>query len=164
MTVDSNSIDLSSLMTEHLERAEPDLLRSILKTFVNALMPAEVDAIWGTLMASATRNGRPRRPDCRTVAEPDIAVAQVRAVDANVRPAGPLLVEIPDVSLPTRTGLVSACEARLREWHKRSSEGSPCRGGVSQLGRLGCPRRAEAASGVGTPVPRSRCPAPRRGG
>ena len=47
MTVDSNSMDLSSFTAEHLERAEPDLLRSILKTFVQALMSAEADAIWG---------------------------------------------------------------------------------------------------------------------
>ncbi len=34
MTVDPNSIDLSSFMAEHLERAEPDLLRSMLSTLV----------------------------------------------------------------------------------------------------------------------------------
>ena len=34
-------------MAEHLERAEPDLLRSMLKTFVEALIGAEADAICG---------------------------------------------------------------------------------------------------------------------
>lgn len=36
MTADPNIVDLSSFMSEHLERAEPDLLRSMLKTFVQA--------------------------------------------------------------------------------------------------------------------------------
>ena len=40
MTVDPNSIDLSAFMAEHLECAEPDLLRSMLSTFVQALMSA----------------------------------------------------------------------------------------------------------------------------
>ena len=47
MTVDPNSIDLPALMAEHLQRAEPDLLRSMLSTFVQALMSAEADAICG---------------------------------------------------------------------------------------------------------------------
>ena len=47
MTVDPNAIDLAEFMTEHLERAEPDLLRSMLNTFVQALMSAEADAICG---------------------------------------------------------------------------------------------------------------------
>jgi transposase-like protein len=34
-------------MAEHLQRAEPDLLRSMLLTFVQALMSAEADAICG---------------------------------------------------------------------------------------------------------------------
>ena len=47
MTVDPNSIDLPAFMAEHLQRAEPDLLRSMLHTFVQALMSAEADAICG---------------------------------------------------------------------------------------------------------------------
>ena len=47
MTADPKSIDLSEFMAEHLERAQPDLLRSLLKTFVEALMGAEADAICG---------------------------------------------------------------------------------------------------------------------
>jgi transposase-like protein len=34
-------------MAEHLQRAEPDLLRGMLSTFVLALMSAEADAICG---------------------------------------------------------------------------------------------------------------------
>ncbi len=47
MTVKPDSIDLAAFMSEHLERAEPDLLRSMLSTFVQALMGAEADAICG---------------------------------------------------------------------------------------------------------------------
>jgi putative transposase len=37
MTVDPNSIGLAQVMTEHLERAEPDLLRDLLRVFVQAV-------------------------------------------------------------------------------------------------------------------------------
>ena len=47
MTVDPNSIDLPAFLAEHLQRAEPDLLRNMLSTFVQALMSAEADAICG---------------------------------------------------------------------------------------------------------------------
>jgi putative transposase len=47
MTVDPNSIDLPTFMAEHLQRAEPDLLRAMLSKFVQALMSAEADAICG---------------------------------------------------------------------------------------------------------------------
>ncbi len=47
MTVDPNSIDLPTFMAEHLQHAEPDLLRSMLSRFVQALMSAEADAICG---------------------------------------------------------------------------------------------------------------------
>jgi transposase-like protein len=60
-------------MTEHLERAEPDLLRSMLKTFVEALMSAEADAICGAPYGvrrderTSSRNGyRAREWDTRT--------------------------------------------------------------------------------------------------
>jgi hypothetical protein len=57
MTVDPNCIDLPAFMAEHLERAEPDLLRSMLSTFVQALMSAEADAICGAPTASGRRGG-----------------------------------------------------------------------------------------------------------
>jgi len=43
MTVDPNSIDLSAFMAEQLQRAEPDLLRSMLFTLRPGLMSAEAD-------------------------------------------------------------------------------------------------------------------------
>ena len=40
-------IDPARFLSEHLERASPDLMRSILTTFINALMSAEADAVCG---------------------------------------------------------------------------------------------------------------------
>lgn len=72
MTVDPNSIDLTELVSEHLERAEPDLLRELLRMFVQTLMSAEADAAcgaeYGTRSPERTnsRNGyRPREFDTR---------------------------------------------------------------------------------------------------
>src|SRR3954447_9695052 len=47
MTADPNSIDLPALLEARLQRAEPDLLRSMLSMFVQALMSAEADAVCG---------------------------------------------------------------------------------------------------------------------
>ena len=47
MTADPNSIDLPALLETHLQQAEPDLLRSMLTSFVQALMSAEADAVCG---------------------------------------------------------------------------------------------------------------------
>src|SRR3954469_15508732 len=73
MTVDPNSIDLPASMAEHLAKAEPDLLRSMLSTFVQALMSAEADAICGapygerSPQRANSRNGyRTRDFDTRT--------------------------------------------------------------------------------------------------
>jgi hypothetical protein len=43
----NHSINRALFLSEHLERAEPDLLRSMLKTFIEALMGAEADALCG---------------------------------------------------------------------------------------------------------------------
>jgi putative transposase len=42
-----SSIDPALPWAEQIERAEPDLLRALLKTFVEALMGAEADAVCG---------------------------------------------------------------------------------------------------------------------
>src|SRR4051795_12675678 len=72
MTADPNSIDLPALLEAHLQRAEPDLLRSMLAGFVQALMSAEADAVCGADYGSRTvertnrRNGyRAREWDTR---------------------------------------------------------------------------------------------------
>jgi putative transposase len=44
MIANPNPIDLPALLEAHLQRAEPDLLRSMLTTFVQALMSADADA------------------------------------------------------------------------------------------------------------------------
>jgi len=84
MTVDPNSIDLPAFLAEHLQRAEPDLLRSMLSTFVQALMSAEADAIcgapYGTRSEERTnsRNGyRTRDFDTRT-GTMEVAIPKLR--------------------------------------------------------------------------------------
>jgi putative transposase len=84
MTVDPNSIDLAQLMTEHLERAEPDLLRELLGVFVQALMSADADAACGAAYGTRTpdrtnsRNGyRPREFDTR-VGTIELALPKLR--------------------------------------------------------------------------------------
>ncbi len=68
----NTSIDPAQFLAEHLERAEPDLLRSMVATFVQALMGAEADAVCGASYGARdvervnTRNGyRPREWDTR---------------------------------------------------------------------------------------------------
>jgi transposase-like protein len=41
------SVDPAGLLREQLESASPDLLRAMVKTFADALMSAEADAICG---------------------------------------------------------------------------------------------------------------------
>jgi putative transposase len=68
----NRSIDPAVVLAEHLERAEPDLIRSLVKTFVQALMGADVDALCGAPYGvsspdrTSSRNGyRPREWDTR---------------------------------------------------------------------------------------------------
>jgi transposase-like protein len=73
MTANDHSIDPVAFLTEQVERAEPDLLRSMLTTFIDALMSAEADAVCGAGYGQRSaervnsRNGyRPRDWDTRT--------------------------------------------------------------------------------------------------
>jgi transposase-like protein len=84
MTAQPDAIDLAAFMSEHLERAEPDLLRSMLSTFVQALMGAEADAIcgapYGTRSQERTnsRNGyRAREWDTRA-GTVEVAIPKLR--------------------------------------------------------------------------------------
>ncbi len=54
----NHSIDPALFLSEHLERAEPELLRSMLKTFIEALMGAEA----GTLCGVPLKRGDPGMP------------------------------------------------------------------------------------------------------
>jgi putative transposase len=78
------SIDPASFLAEHLARAEPELLRSMLKTFVDALMGAEADAICGAPYGVRaeervnSRNGyRPREWDTRA-GTMEVAIPKLR--------------------------------------------------------------------------------------
>lgn len=42
-----HSLDVHVLVREHLERASPDVLRELLKTFVDMLMSAEAQMLCG---------------------------------------------------------------------------------------------------------------------
>lgn len=82
---DSNSIDLSKFLDEHLVQASPDLLRSMIKTFAEALMSAEVDVICGAEYGSRSeervnqRNGyRDRQWDTRA-GTMDLAIPKLRS-------------------------------------------------------------------------------------
>lgn len=66
------SIDLSGFLDEHLSQASPDLLRRMLKTFVEALMSADAEVVCGadynqrSEARTNSRNGyRERRWDTR---------------------------------------------------------------------------------------------------
>ena len=85
MTANPKSIDLSTIMSEHLERADPDLLRSLLTTFVEALMGAEADAICGAPYGARShertnsRNGyRDREWDTRA-GTMEVAIPKLRS-------------------------------------------------------------------------------------
>jgi putative transposase len=78
------SIDPAGFLAEHLERAEPDLLRAMLRTFVEALMGAEADAVCGAPYGvrseerTNSRNGyRAREWDTRT-GTVEVAIPKLR--------------------------------------------------------------------------------------
>ena len=83
------SIDVSGWLEEQLAQASPDLLRSMVQTFAEALMAAEADAVRGAGYGERssdrtdTRNGYRRRDwDTRAGTEP---VALSWAPSAGVR-------------------------------------------------------------------------------
>jgi transposase-like protein len=84
MTADPNSIDVAEVLAEHLETAEPDLLRELLRSFVQALMSADADAACGAAYGTRSpervnsRNGyRSRGWDTR-VGSIDLALPKLR--------------------------------------------------------------------------------------
>ena len=84
MTANPHSIDLSALVAEHLERAEPDLLRSMLHSFIQALMSAEADAVcgagYGVRSAKRTnsRNGYRTRDFDTRAGTVEVAIPKLR--------------------------------------------------------------------------------------
>jgi putative transposase len=61
MTANPNPIDLPGLLESYLQRAEPDLLRSMLTMFVQALMSADADAACGAEFGSRSPDRTNRR-------------------------------------------------------------------------------------------------------
>jgi putative transposase len=77
-------IDPARFLSEQLEQASPDLMRSMLSTFINALMSAEADAVCGAEYGARSeartnsRNGyRHRDFDTRT-GTLDVAIPKLR--------------------------------------------------------------------------------------
>ncbi|KGH46497.1 transposase [Modestobacter caceresii] len=78
-------IDPARFLHEHLEQASPDLLRSMLTTFINTLMSAEADAVcgadYGTRSAERTntRNGYRHRDFDTRAGTLDVAIPKLRS-------------------------------------------------------------------------------------
>ena len=84
MTANPHSIDLSAFVAEHLEHAEPDVLRSMLSSFIQALMSAEADAVcgagYGVRSAERTnsRNGYRSRDFDTRAGTMEVAIPKLR--------------------------------------------------------------------------------------
>jgi putative transposase len=80
-----SSIDPARFLHDQLESASPDLLRSMLATFINALMSAEADAICGAPYGMAgpdrvnVRNGYRHRDFDTRAGTLDVAIPKLRS-------------------------------------------------------------------------------------
>src|SRR5688500_6587866 len=80
-----SSIDPARFLHEHVAAASPDLLRSMLTTFVNTLMSAEADAVCGAGYGESspqrvnTRNGYRHRDFDTRAGTLDVAIPKLRA-------------------------------------------------------------------------------------
>lgn len=83
MTVNP-SIDPARFLQEHLEQASPDLLRTMMTTFVNTLLSADADAVCGASYGSTDpgrvnrRNGYRHRDFDTRVGTVDVAIPKLR--------------------------------------------------------------------------------------
>ena len=81
----NHSIDPAQFLSEHLERAEPDLLRSMLRTFIETLMGAGADALCGAPYGVRTdyrvnsRNGYRSRESNTRAGTMDVGIPKLRA-------------------------------------------------------------------------------------
>jgi len=79
------SIDPARFLHEQLESASPDLLRSMLTTFINALMSAEADAVCGAPCGMPdpgrvnVRNGYRHRDFDTWAGTLDVAIPKLRS-------------------------------------------------------------------------------------
>ena len=80
----SSSIDPARFIDDHLEQASPDLLRSMLSTFVQALLSADADAVCGASYGqpsperTASRNGYRHRDWDTRAGTIDVAIPKLR--------------------------------------------------------------------------------------
>jgi putative transposase len=80
-----SSIDPARFLHDQLESASPDLLRSMLTTFINALMPAEADAVCGAPYRMPSpgrvnvRNGYRHRDFDTRAGTLDVAIPKLRS-------------------------------------------------------------------------------------
>src|ERR687896_1330623 len=78
------SVNAAGLVREHLESASPDVLRAMVKTFAEALMSAEADAICGAPYGQRSeertnqRNGYPPRERDTRAGTIELAGPQLR--------------------------------------------------------------------------------------
>jgi putative transposase len=100
MTARPNPIDFPAVV-EQLQQAQPDLLRSMLTAFVQALMSADADAVCGAEFGTRSpertnrRNGyRSREWDTRA-GTIELAIPKVRSERHHMRPALPRRVTEP---------------------------------------------------------------------
>ena len=81
----SHPIDVEKLLADQLATASPDLLRSLLSTFIAALMSAEADAVCGagygerSEQRSNSRNGYRRRDFDTRAGTIDVAIPKLRS-------------------------------------------------------------------------------------
>ncbi|PRX02283.1 transposase-like protein [Actinoplanes italicus] len=79
------SLDLAGLLDTHLESASPDVLKSLVKTFADALMSAEADAVCGAGYGERTperansRNGYRHREWDTRAGTVDLAIPKLRS-------------------------------------------------------------------------------------
>ena len=59
------SIDPARFLEEHLAQASPDLLRDMLSTFINTLLFADADAVYGAAYGTVSDDRTNRRNCCR---------------------------------------------------------------------------------------------------
>ena len=80
-----SSIDPARFLHDQLASASPDLLRSMLATFINALMSAEVDAVCGAPYGTPSldrvnvRNGYRHRDFDTRAGTLDVAIPKLRS-------------------------------------------------------------------------------------
>jgi putative transposase len=81
----SHPIDVEKLLADQLATASPDLMRSLLSTFIHALMSAEADALCGagygerSEARSNRRNGYRRRDFDTRAGTIDVAIPKLRS-------------------------------------------------------------------------------------